>query len=1313
MKVAYRQLLIVVLAFFTVFCTVFSVTTNFAQAQAESLTVSGKIMLPVNSENEQSFEAEITAVQIDTGEVQKTMVEMPSGENSAQYSLNLYKDKLYYITYNLYGSETFITSGMVADYVSFSQAGALPDTVLQKGSHIHGKLLLANGAAAQEDMEIAVEANYVFTKILLPKGANSTTYSLVVPTGSEFKLFFSILSGNSEKYTEDFVYSEESGMFTFVDSSEQDVELKDYTITKGYPVKLYVGLNDFATSKEDMKFLISPKFIFDANDDAARTFNYEALGLGYSQVYELKKGENTLEVVKYLPQGMYYMNYLVFGETENDISTRNLLSDSSNMRIKFGVSTNVMNEYYAYFRGTAKYYDVVDAKVKLPTDAEGVQMVAPEGGLKVNMDFYSEKLNVDASFNAHIEVVIPEGESEAVFTIENMQEGQYLIDYNLAEEKQKPNAEDRFRQVINKSQLTYDGLLTKRLVVQGGDVLGFEGYLTRETRQLENTIIATIKLPKGMLAREGGYKMALSVYNGDLAESLNNVSVIIPEGQNSITVDFSQPPYNMIFPPDTYDIYFTCVNENPLTLYPELDSSGRLVDESGNYVILRLAEDELNQVWVVPEKGSILLSLKVDTAEAAMAANQVEIRMPEDVEKSTRWYGQIILWKEDVNNPGQQDWYNIVINGNTVDSTDGKGVTLNVNETLSPGQYWLYFNEIDESRLTNYPEIDWNAMLVGGGMPVYYYGAEDKFIIELPKVEKENHIKVSLPGGVGYLGVLKGNATIRQGDTVVCENKDVIFGYNKTTALVDPGSVLPDGEYTVTIEFGEGKDKYVDYVQFDRLTDYKFVVESGKGEVSLPSNIPSKTYYVSSSGGNDANDGLTPETAWKSYANFTGTNGFLLNAGDSLLFKRGDTFEGQFILTGKGTLNDHITLGAYGEGNKPVFTHGPESSNVNLYFKKFPVITILNASYWDISDLVVKDGRVGIYLRYTEAGHKEVSISNCEFYDFTDVYATFSGANDSLSQTGFEYAFASGIFLGGPVSQTMTDKTILDRFHVTDCVFDNCDRGIGNEWYYPVFYEKRITNIDFENIRVKRMNIGAMALNQINGGTIRNVTVETTNTDFYVEHGIAAIFMHGVSDVVVDNLKILELNRGKSPDGAGIDFEFTKRVTVQNSYFGNIDGMAIEMLDTPATYANVGIVPDYKYAHFNSDIVFDNCIFFNTARTTHILEGNAEDFAYDVYTRNPRSNGTVKNCTFYVGRGSNGAMNPKTFNFMAEENNTYIDLGSLSYYQLMAIGAQEGEYGMPGGGLATWQIALICAGSALVAAAAAVAVILVLKRKKV
>lgn len=69
------------------------------------------------------------------------------------------------------------------------------------------------------------------------------------------------------------------------------------------------------------------------------------------------------------------------------------------------------------------------------------------------------------------------------------------------------------------------------------------------------------------------------------------------------------------------------------------------------------------------------------------------------------------------------------------------------------------------------------------------------------------------------------------------------------------------------------------------------------------------TYYVSFNG-DDNNDGLTPETAWRSAERVAESTGSLIE-GDVVLFERGGVYRGAFNLT------SGVSYGAYGSGSKP------------------------------------------------------------------------------------------------------------------------------------------------------------------------------------------------------------------------------------------------------------------------------------------------------------------------------------------------------------------------------------------------------------
>jgi hypothetical protein len=83
--------------------------------------------------------------------------------------------------------------------------------------------------------------------------------------------------------------------------------------------------------------------------------------------------------------------------------------------------------------------------------------------------------------------------------------------------------------------------------------------------------------------------------------------------------------------------------------------------------------------------------------------------------------------------------------------------------------------------------------------------------------------------------------------------------------------------------------------------------------VLLPTTAHATVYYVASAG-SDADNGSSPDRAWKTLER---VNIAKLLPGDKVLFRRGDTWRGS-LRPRSGALGRPVTYGAYGDGPKPV-----------------------------------------------------------------------------------------------------------------------------------------------------------------------------------------------------------------------------------------------------------------------------------------------------------------------------------------------------------------------------------------------------------
>lgn len=79
------------------------------------------------------------------------------------------------------------------------------------------------------------------------------------------------------------------------------------------------------------------------------------------------------------------------------------------------------------------------------------------------------------------------------------------------------------------------------------------------------------------------------------------------------------------------------------------------------------------------------------------------------------------------------------------------------------------------------------------------------------------------------------------------------------------------------------------------------------------------TYYVDATSGNDANDGIHITTPWKTIAK---VNGVAFNAGDTVAFKRGETWAEKLTVPSAGAAGNLLTFTAYGDGDPPVINGG-------------------------------------------------------------------------------------------------------------------------------------------------------------------------------------------------------------------------------------------------------------------------------------------------------------------------------------------------------------------------------------------------------
>lgn len=135
--------------------------------------------------------------------------------------------------------------------------------------------------------------------------------------------------------------------------------------------------------------------------------------------------------------------------------------------------------------------------------------------------------------------------------------------------------------------------------------------------------------------------------------------------------------------------------------------------------------------------------------------------------------------------------------------------------------------------------------------------------------------------------------------------------------------------------------EFYDLADVEALKPYYEAAETRKNEIlNTPTKIvksdtfiPGETYtgnaYYIDPAGNDENDGLSPETAWRTFMRTTWGD---VQPGDAVFLKRGEIFRSPESAL---PILSEVTYSAYGEGSKPVVTRVPENSAKPEYWSLY------------------------------------------------------------------------------------------------------------------------------------------------------------------------------------------------------------------------------------------------------------------------------------------------------------------------------------------------------------------------------------------
>ena len=345
-------------------------------------------------------------------------------------------------------------------------------------------------------------------------------------------------------------------------------------------------------------------------------------------------------------------------------------------------------------------------------------------------------------------------------------------------------------------------------------------------------------------------------------------------------------------------------------------------------------------------------------------------------------------------------------------------------------------------------------------------------------------------------------------------------------------------------------------------------------------------YYVDATNGSDSNSGTSPAIAWKT---INKVNNSSFNPGDSILFKRGETWREQLIVPSSGSIGNPITFSAYGSAVMPIITardsiSGWDTAGNWTNEKSFLwYMPLANDPY-----------RIFLFeTEYIEAETKgDINISERWWYDSGNtnlyIYATSNPASFYSKIEGSNLStYSSAIQLNGKDYITIQELEVRGGYMAID--LDNSDHDI----------------IDNCTVGLYAGRFGVRIENNSDSNEVKNCTIESglvNSTYSYISDVCDGIFIFDNSD----NNKIHD-NAISNWNHNCVSIENT-----DNAKTANHNEVYENILSSPNTNYCRGILTD---AGTSDDTCAYNKIYRNYIKNTtqrNQIHGNHNEFYYNI-----------------------------------------------------------------------------------------------------
>ena len=331
------------------------------------------------------------------------------------------------------------------------------------------------------------------------------------------------------------------------------------------------------------------------------------------------------------------------------------------------------------------------------------------------------------------------------------------------------------------------------------------------------------------------------------------------------------------------------------------------------------------------------------------------------------------------------------------------------------------------------------------------------------------------------------------------------------------------------------------------------------------------TYYISSSNGNDNNNGLSTQSPFQSIDKL---NSLTFLPGDSILFMSGDYFEGMFWIKGSGNSQQDIVVDRYNGTTRPIINGFGYQACVLIYNDQYITLNNLEltneASHLDSQGNVKKlvgfggasnDWGSGINVRFGVKIVADVSSLSNFTIDNLKIHNIFpTPTNSQLTHQGY-----------GIKIETRSDTTIVQLNTISNVLIKNT--SISETGHYGIW-------------------IKSLGLNGID--SVKNNQIQVKSCSFEFTGG-SGFVPNKSKNVLVENCTFnhtgSDIDQRMWKRGSGMWPFDCKNVVAQHNEFKNAHGPQ-DSYGCHIDYGNENVVFQYNYSYNNEggfvEILGDN-----------------------------------------------------------------------------------------------------------------------------